>query len=89
MRAVWKYQLTVGPQEVRMPAGAEVVHVAEQEGVVTLWAIVDPRPGEEAVRRFHVIGTGTAWGAGDDNLHYLGSCMDSPFVWHVFEEVAA
>ena len=41
---VWKYTLGDTVNHVSMPAGAEVLTVAEQYGEIALWARVDPRP---------------------------------------------
>lgn len=40
-RVIWKF--TVEPlSPTRMPAGAEILHVHEQNGEIRLWAVVDP-----------------------------------------------
>jgi hypothetical protein len=40
--AVWKYRLRGGTQRVDMPMGAKPLTVAEQDGRLTIWWLVDP-----------------------------------------------
>lgn len=81
-QVVWKYPLGLALDSwVMMPAGAEPVHVAEQDGQPTLWAIVDP--SEPTVfRRIHVRGTGDLV---PDYSVYVGTVHVSGYVLHVFD----
>ena len=81
-RRVWKYPLGLSVEPwVRMPVGAEVVHVAEQGGQPTLWAIVDS--SQPMVRRLiHVVGTGDAV---PDGTAYVGTAHLGGYVLHVFD----
>lgn len=73
------------PMTVKMPRYAKIVHVGEQEGVLTLWAAAQPWP--EEVRTFHVIGTGENVIAGTE---FRGTVqMRNGLVWHVFEEASS
>jgi nitrite reductase/ring-hydroxylating ferredoxin subunit len=57
-RTVFKYALDLtDDQLVRMPTGAEVIHVNEQDGNLCIWVTVDPHAPMER-RRFFVHGTG-------------------------------
>ena len=39
---IWKFGLPPAPRAtIEMPAGAQILSVAEQKGVVVLWALVD------------------------------------------------
>lgn len=83
MKTIWKYplQLKGGAQRAEMPAGARVIHVAQQHGTPTLWAEVDDDNPTEA-RLFTVHGTGhPIKHAG----RYVGTAVGVPFVWHVYE----
>lgn len=63
MKTTWKFTLAIdGEQEVRMPAGAEVIAVQEQFGMVQAWAIVDPAQPMRPVR-ISLRGTGHPLGA--------------------------
>jgi hypothetical protein len=65
-----------------MPEGAEIVHVHDQNGLPTIWALVDD--SKPAVRRvFYVRGTG--FNLIRDDTKYIGTTHNPPFVWHIFE----
>lgn len=82
-RTVWKFELQ--PRiTLLMPAGAQALHVHEQNGGVCLWALVDPEAPKEA-RTFLTFGTGHE-GVPED-ARYVGSAHLSGgvLVFHVFE----
>lgn len=83
---VYKYTLALnhGPAPVSIPDGAEILYVNRQGQAICLWARVDPtRP--MTVRRFGVFGTGHDLPMTSDSLSHVGSFLDGPLVWHVFE----
>lgn len=85
MKAIWKYPLDVTDKQViQMPANAKVLSVADQAGVLTIWALVDVDAEKEA-RKFYVVGTGHPLDFTGAN--FLGSVQQGPFVWHVFVEM--
>lgn len=82
---VWKYTLLAADlQRIEMPAGAQILHVAEQHGELCMWALVDPDEPPVA-HRFTVIGTGHI--APSRPAAYVGSALmlGGSLVWHVFE----
>lgn len=88
-RAVWKFPIEVGATEVKMPRGAEVLHVGAQDELPMLWALVDVDAAPE-VRRFVLLATGEPWR--DDPsmvMIYQGTVLlfDGAFVGHIFEGV--
>ena len=83
---IWKYPLRLSElQDIEMPVGAHILHVAEQFGTLCMWAIVDPL-AEKRPRRFAIVGTGHPAPDDVDTIH-VGSavCDGGRFVWHVFE----
>lgn len=86
-QTVWKFPLALSSnrQHVPMPADATVVHVAMQHGVPCLWALHVPG-GPQCVRVFTVHGTGHEV---EQGARHVGTCMEDPFVWHVFEVAEA
>lgn len=91
---IWKYPLdVVGDQEIKTPAVWKPIHIDHQDGVLTLWAEVDPgeelpgggRLGPEVTRAIVITGTGHPFNA--EGLTYIGSSLDPqrPLVWHVYE----
>lgn len=84
---VWKFVLRRAElQDVEMPVGAKVLHVAMQGHDITLWAWVDPDAKVES-RRFAITGSG-APAPTPDQARYHGTVIDGAFVWHVFERVS-
>lgn len=71
--------------KVALPNGAVIRHVGKQGGPpghLTLWAEVNPdKPTVE--RTLFVRGTGHP--LPDGAISFLGTVMDGPFVWHVYE----
>ena len=62
------------------------MHIAAQDGVPTLWAIVDPdRPRDGYTE---VVAWGTGWPLPDDvyqECDYWGTCEDDyGYIWHYF-----
>lgn len=78
MKTIHKYTLT---PFILMPKGAEILHIAHQEGLLTIWALVNPEKEEEE-RKFRIAGTG--WNIFDNEKH-LSTYQDGELVWHVFE----
>ena len=81
---IYKYPLDVtGEQAINMPMGAEIRHVGDQHGVLTLWAEVNPNlPNRTKV--IIVRGTGQDFPP-DKRDVFLGTVIMGVFVWHVFE----
>lgn len=82
--AVWKFPLKIADEQtVLMPEGAELLHVAEQNENLMLWARVIPT-GQREVRRMILIrGTGySIW-----TQPYVGTVVTAggSLVWHVFD----
>lgn len=85
MKTIWKYELQIiDRQEIDMPVGAEVLHVAEQNGVLCMWAVVEP-DNVKAPSTILIRGTGHYF-TGDEG-HHLGSVVTAggALVWHVFD----
>ena len=82
-RRIFKYPLEKldTDQRVDMPQGAKVRHTGMQNGRITIWADVNADQAPET-RRFIVRGTGHDIREGAE---FVGTVMDGPFVWHLFE----
>lgn len=83
--AVWKFPFK-GPDDfpvITMPLGAQPLHFGVQEGIPTLWALIDPEA--PIVRHaFRFAGTGHPIETGRNPV-YIGSCFHGPLVWHLFD----
>lgn len=81
MRSVYKYQLELGINDIKMPSNAKVVHFATQAPDICVWMeVVRLEPDE--VRRFDVIGTGHRIAP---NYTHRGTLQSGSFVWHLYE----
>lgn len=72
-------------QAIMMPFGATILSIQEQNGVMVLWAAIDPAADCEA-RFFALVKSGRPLDGIDIN-NYVGTVQthgSSP-VWHVFE----
>lgn len=80
---IWKYAISMTEtQVIQMPAGAQILHVGQQQRNLCLWAMVDPQfPCED--RTIEIVGTGNPMAS--RRRKYLGTAWIDPFVWHVFE----
>jgi hypothetical protein len=80
MKQIWKFKVM---GVIEMPKGAEILTVKVQDlNNVCIWTKVDPEMETES-RMFVVIGTGHSFD--DTNKEYIGTYLDGPFVWHLFE----
>ncbi|MCP4601669.1 MAG: hypothetical protein GY847_14340 [Proteobacteria bacterium] len=73
-----------GKYSTRVTAGAKIISVGIQRGDVVVWAIVERLRVDRETKHFHIVGTGI--GFNTQNMRFLGTVMDGPFVWHVFED---
>ncbi len=87
---VYKYAIPrTADSWVEMPEGAKILCVDEQDDLIVIWALVDPKAQKEK-RHFSIVGTG--WDT-RDGLVYIGTVFSrnpatgfpNGFVWHVFE----
>lgn len=84
---IWKHKLKItDAQTLFMPQGARQLKIAEQDGELCMWSLVDTAERHESV---HVIIVGTGQEFDDVNLHYVGTAQVGQFVWHVFTSIAA
>lgn len=90
MKTIWKFSALVDDFiNFEMPVGAEILHVGVQAPrQLCFWVEVDSKNPKET-RNFRVFDTGHKIIRSSEfsMLDYLGTVMDNPFVWHVYEEV--
>jgi hypothetical protein len=81
---IWKYTLdVVDKQTITMQAGAKILSVANQDGILCMWAIVDPQQ-KTTKRTFEVIATGGPM-PDEGTREFLGTLQIDWLVLHVFE----
>jgi len=81
MKTIYKYTLDSQDCTLQLPKGAELLTVQLQNGIPTLWALVNPMTVTE---ERHICIVGTGWDV-EDNMKYITTYMDGYFVWHAFE----
>jgi hypothetical protein len=83
MRTIFKYSFGVTNPKATfaLQAGATPRRIAMQDRCVCIWVELD---SDDRIknRTFQVVGTGQEI---PKNWHYVGTCDDGPFVWHVGE----
>lgn len=82
MRTVYKYPISKESIEgtLMIPGGYKILHFNMQAYVPTLWVEVDPME-EEVEFNYAIFGTG--WKISDE-YEYVGTCLDGPYVWHLY-----
>jgi hypothetical protein len=87
MKTIYKYPLGfnegVAETKLSLPSGFVVRQFAMQNGEPTFWAEVDTEARKSAAI-FRILGTGHPI---PENGHYIATCFDGPFVWHLFQLV--
>lgn len=83
---IYKYQLEIADfQEIRMPRGAEILHVGLQNDALNIWAMVND-DAETHPRWFEIIGTGQRMPERKDyDRKFIATSVGKFFVWHLFE----
>lgn len=93
MITIWKYPLVLqgSRQDFMVPAGATLLPMGVQQGVPTLWFLINTTNGK-VKRSFRIYGTGHEIYPRDlESLSPVGTAITDlgSRVWHVFEIVAA
>lgn len=84
IKEIWKYSLDGIVSEIEMPMEAKVLTVQLQNGKPHIWTLVNSENDME-IRKFTIVGTGNPFDV--SNMKYIGTFQDTPFVWHLFENV--
>ena len=85
MNTIYKFELEqTSKQKKLIPNGFRILHTAEQDGVICIWAMVDNSIPMEAVS-FEIYGTGHDIPE-NANRRYVGTVLmqSTGLVWHVF-----
>ena len=81
---IWKAELGLKRgQKVSMPKGARVLSCGLQYGVPCIWFLCNSS-NETEKREFSVYGTGHEFEL-SDSMTFIGTVLQPPFVWHVYE----
>lgn len=68
-----------------LPVGAEIVKLAYQNDILTMWygRKVDEQQMER--RTFRIVGTGHEIEESDNDVNYIDTVFQDSFVWHILE----
>lgn len=83
---VWKFEIPMDDYvEINMPINSKILHVTEQRGIPTMWALVNPR-AEKIKRKFRIAGTGHQIKT-EDTANFIGTIMldGGSLMFHIFE----
>jgi len=84
MKTIWKYELEIKDvQDIEIPEGAKLLHIANQNGGLCVWFEVD-QEARKKMNTFAIVGTGNAFDP--KGFEHIGSVIINPFVWHVFQK---
>lgn len=89
-QAVWKFEIKMEDKSfLNLPKSSEILtfHVDENSGKPCIWCLVYPE-NETEERIFELFGTGHEIHNGMGvTRKYIGTCHETPFVWHLFERL--
>lgn len=82
MKAIYKYPIKIADTQILdMPVGADIISLQMQNGIITIWAIIDIEASLMPVK-IRIFGTGIHYS--DLVLRHIGSIQDGDYIWHVF-----
>ena len=83
-RTVWKFPIPYDDEfTVKLPVDAKIVHLDSQLSGLYMWAIITDETTYIKDRSFYLRGTGHYI---PEDAEYVGTIMDNPMVWHIFEK---
>ncbi len=86
MKKIYKYLMEITDKPtIELPRGAKLLHIAEQNSALCLWALVDTVAKIVPVS-FRVVGTGHEFNDTEDFPVFVGTAlmMRGSLVFHVF-----
>ncbi len=87
-KTIWKFSFFTDDMiMLKMPVGAEILHLNMQNNDPQLWALVNADNDQE-VRRFEIFGTGhpIKYDMGIERK-YIGTYFEGALVFHLFERI--
>lgn len=82
MKTIYKYPISY--RTIEIPKDAKFISLnTDCNGDLCAWAIVDTN-NEMETKHFVTIGTGWALPEDIDEMIFLGTVKDNPYIWHVF-----
>jgi hypothetical protein len=88
MKRTHKQLVSIDKTDYQLPANAEIIQFAlDGNGALAIWYSfptedIPTNEFEFVYRSLHIVGTGMDY---PDSWIRLGTCVQGPFVWHLFE----
>jgi hypothetical protein len=85
---IYKYSLAVAEvNTIHAPVGAVILDIQDQNGIMSMWMLLDETELANERRRFIIVGTGKEFKhPPKGRLVHVKSVQLRGFVWHIFEE---
>lgn len=86
MKVVWKYNISLGYNELELPYG-KAVHCDIQNGKYTMWYEVDDDTSSDVIKKkFMLVATGQPF---KFNYHHVHTFFEREglLVWHLYEKI--
>lgn len=81
-KIIWKFEFPIDDYfKIKMPEGAEIIHINTQNDVPCIWTIVNPE-NKEIYHKFVIKGTGHSFTGVEKE--YVGTIHLKGLVFHVF-----
>jgi hypothetical protein len=88
-RMIFRYQVPLDAPndviEIMMPKDANILHFAEQEGGLYIWAISQWPSVEQAKFSFCIYGSGWEIPDTTKDEFYIGTVQQGPYTWHLYK----
>lgn len=87
MRTIHKQALNIiSEQSLSLPSDAKIRSIQVQQDTICIWYEFEPNIERLDIKRtFLIIGTGHKFN--EQNLEYIGTVLNGPFVWHIYEQI--
>lgn len=86
MAQIWKFDLHFGSSVIQLPENSTILYTGVQDGVIRIWAKVNPFGGLYNEREFVIYGTGQMI-PDDVELKHIGTVELQGCIFHVFEKL--
>jgi hypothetical protein len=86
MKTVWKFPLVIADEQtIATPIGSKPIYInLDPNGIPCVWCDVDSDNLFDGKVKILIRGTGHP---SPENVTYLGSFIQGPFVWHVYYRI--
>ena len=84
MKSIWKFELTGSSTPIKEKVIKWLSAGSDPSGNICVWAIVDPEAGIDERVEYNILQIGTGWDFDQDNMEFIGTVKEGPYMWHIF-----